>query len=164
MPAVQSTQTARHHIELRGVPRISLPKFAGDPLEWPKWIGLFRALIHEQPGLSNAEKIVHLKSAVTGLAQQTIEGMLYDGQLSAKALKTLQDRFGRSKDIVFANLSAFLPLKLAAETYGHSGSREVPSSPALCNNDTRVAGLHWKCHELRKSEAGSLEATCAAPT
>ena len=113
MPAMR-TETARHHSELRGVPRISLPKFAGDPLEWPKWIGLFKALIHEQPGMSDAEKIVHLQSAVTGLAQQTIEGMLYDGQLYPKALQALQSRFGRSEDIVFANLSAVFqsqPLK-----------------------------------------------------
>ena len=106
-------QTAGHH-ELRSVPRISLPKFAGDPLEWPKWIGLFKALIHEQPGLSDTEKIVHLQSVVTGLAQQTIEGMLYDGQLYPKALQTLQNRFGSNEDIVFANLNAVFqsqPLK-----------------------------------------------------
>ena len=104
------------HAELHSVPRISLSKFAGDPLEWPKWIGLFRALIHEQEGLSDSEKMIHLQSAVTGLAQQTIQGMLYDGSLYTKALVALENRFGRREDIVIANLNAVFqshPLKYA---------------------------------------------------
>ena len=102
----QQRGAALQHNGLHSVPRITLPKFAGDPLEWPKWIGLFEALIHNQTGLSDAEKMVHLQSSVTGLAQQTIEGMLYDAKLYPKALQALQTRFGRSEDVVFANLGA----------------------------------------------------------
>ncbi|XP_043203107.1 uncharacterized protein LOC122371080 [Amphibalanus amphitrite] len=92
-----------HH---RSVPQIKLPMFSGKATEWPQWIGLFKTLIHDQQCLSDAEKLAHLQSSVTGLAKQTVEGMLYDGALYPVALETLMERFGKEQDIVNANLSA----------------------------------------------------------
>ena len=92
-----------HH---RSVPQIQLPKFSGRATEWPQWIGLFKTLIHDQKCLSDAEKLAHLQSSVTGLAKQAVEGMLYDGALYPVALETLMERFGKEQDIVNANLSA----------------------------------------------------------
>ena len=65
----------------RSVPQIQLPKFSGKSIEWPQWAGLFKTLIHDQPDLSDAEKLAHLQSSVTGVAKQTVEGMLFDGSL-----------------------------------------------------------------------------------
>ena len=79
---------------VKSIPRLTLPVYSGDPLEWPRWVGLFRALIHEQPSLSDSKRMAHLQASVTGTAQQAIAGMLFDGNLYRKALKTLQDRFG----------------------------------------------------------------------
>ena len=90
----------------RSVPQIHLPKFSGKATEWPQWIGLFKTLIHDQPDLSDAEKLAHLQSSVTGLAKQAVEGMLFDGALYATALQTLMERFGKEDDIVSASLSA----------------------------------------------------------
>ena len=89
---------------VKSIPRLTLPVYSGDPLEWPRWVGLFRALIHEQPSLSDSERMAHLQASVTGTAQQAIAGMLFDGNLYRKALKTLQDRFGQSGDIIGAHL------------------------------------------------------------
>ena len=89
---------------LKSIPRLTLPVYSGDPLEWPRWVGLFRALIHEQPSLSDSERMAHLQASVTGTAQQAIAGMLFDGNLYRKALKTLQNRFGQSGDIIRAHL------------------------------------------------------------
>ena len=88
----------------KSIPRLGLHTFSGEPSEWPGWIGLFRALVHNQPTLSDAERMAHLQAAVTGPAKQAISGMLYDGDLYTHALKTLQDRFGQSRDIVRVHL------------------------------------------------------------
>ena len=90
----------------RSVPQIQLPKFSGKPIEWPQWVGLFKTLIHDQQELSDAEKLAHLQSSVTGVAKQSVEGMLFDGSLYPIALKTLMEKFGREDDIVRANLAA----------------------------------------------------------
>ena len=91
---------------LHSLPRLTLPKFSGEPAEWPRWFALYKSLVHEQRSLSSTEKMAHLQSAVTGLAQRTIGGMLYDGSMYEDAVQALQDRFGREEDVVTANLHA----------------------------------------------------------
>ena len=91
---------------VQSLPRLNLPKFSGEPAEWPRWFALYKSLVHEQKSLSSTEKMAHLQSAVTGLAQRTIGGMLYDGSLYEDAVKALKVRFGREEDIVTANFQA----------------------------------------------------------
>ena len=74
----------------RSLPRLSLPKFDGNPAEWVNWFALFRTLVHEQPKLTPTEKMAHLQAAVSGLAQTTIEGMLYRGELYEEAVNVLK--------------------------------------------------------------------------
>ncbi|XP_043203367.1 uncharacterized protein LOC122371257 [Amphibalanus amphitrite] len=88
----------------QSLPRLNLPKFGGEPAEWPKWSALFRTMVHNQPSLTPTEKMVHLQAAVTGVAEQAISGMLFDGRLYEEALKTLEERFGQQEDIVHAHL------------------------------------------------------------
>ena len=90
------------------MPQLELPRFGGSPSEWPRWIGLFQTLIHDQASLSDAEKMAHLQSSVTGIARQLIEGMLLDGSYYQVTLETLMRRFGTEKDIVEANLATVL--------------------------------------------------------
>ena len=56
----------------KSIPRLSLPRFAGASGEWPSWIGLFRALVHDQSALSDTERMTHLQQAVEGAAHQAI--------------------------------------------------------------------------------------------
>ncbi|XP_043243765.1 uncharacterized protein LOC122392683 [Amphibalanus amphitrite] len=58
-----------------------------------------RALVHDQPSLTNTERITLLQSSLAGPAAQAVSGMLYNGALYGKALETLQARFGREEDI-----------------------------------------------------------------
>ena len=88
---------------LNSIPRITLPTY-GSREEWPRWIGLFKALVHDQPSLTDNERITLLQSSLAGPAAQSVSGMLYTGALYGKALKTLQARFGREVDIVRAHL------------------------------------------------------------
>ena len=41
--------------DTRGVPhlpRITLEKFGGSAIEWPRWIALFKALVHDRADLT----------------------------------------------------------------------------------------------------------------
>ena len=88
------------------IPKVKLPQFNGNSLEWPQWFGLFQALVDSQPSLSSTEKMVHLQSAVTGLAQKSISGFMYNPELYQDALSVLKERFGRERDVVRAHLNA----------------------------------------------------------
>ncbi|XP_043225032.1 uncharacterized protein LOC122383037 isoform X1 [Amphibalanus amphitrite] len=89
----------------RNTPKVTLPQFSGNSLEWPQWFGLFCALVDSRDGLSDTEKMVHLQASVIGLAKKTIAGFMYSPHLYRDALMVLQERFGRQKDIVRAHLS-----------------------------------------------------------
>ena len=89
----------------KGLPRLSLRTFSGNPSEWPAWSGLFDALVHNDRSLSTTEKMVYLQSSVGGIARDLISGMLCDPNLYEEALFTLRERFGREQDIVQAKLN-----------------------------------------------------------
>ena len=93
---------------VKSIPRLSLPTFRGDAREWPRWIGLFKALVHDQPSLTDSERMAHLQNAVDGLASQAIDGMLFNGALYQEALVTLQERFGREEDVTQAHLRSVM--------------------------------------------------------
>ena len=90
----------------KSLPKVKLPQFSGNSLEWPQWFGLFQALVDSQVNLSNTEKMVHLQTSVTGLAQKSIAGFMYNPDLYDQALAVLKERFGREKDVVRADLNA----------------------------------------------------------
>ena len=90
----------------KSIPRLTLPTYSGKPSEWPRWIGLFRALVHDQPSLSDAERMAHLQASVSGQAREAVSGMLYDGNLYQHALKTLQQRFGQSSEVIRVHLDS----------------------------------------------------------
>ncbi|KAF0309623.1 hypothetical protein FJT64_019300 [Amphibalanus amphitrite] len=104
---VRSEQQPLFHQQsafVKSIPRLTLPTFRGSAQEWPRWIGLFKALVHNQPSLSDSERMAHLQNAVEGPAAQAINGMLFNGELYQEALKTLLERFGREEDIIQAHL------------------------------------------------------------
>lgn len=90
--------------------------FEGDPLQWPHWYGLFKALVHEQ-GLSDTEKIIYLQSSVKGAAERAVSGMLFDGSMYNQAIKELSNRFDDPGLISKALIRRFLEMpKLQDET------------------------------------------------
>ena len=99
------------------LPRLTLEKFDGDPLHWPKWIALFKALVHDRRELSDAERMTYLQSSLTGQAQDAICGLLCDGSLYGEALRELQCQFGSRATVIQASL------------------RRVMDLPAVRNND-----------------------------
>ena len=68
-------------------------------MKWNLWYGLFTTLIHNKP-LSLAEKMTHLQTLTTGLANQAISGFSCNSQMYDAALAELQRRFGRPEIIL----------------------------------------------------------------
>ena len=90
------------------LPKITLEKFSGSPLEWPRWSGLFKALVDENTTLSDTERITYLQSCLTGEAREAVRGLLCDGSMYDEALKELESQFGDSRAVVTAALNSVL--------------------------------------------------------
>lgn len=66
------------------LPRLNLPTFSGDLLQWESFRDLFRSLVHESTRLSKVRKFTYLKSSLTGdaakmLARTPISESRYEG-------------------------------------------------------------------------------------
>lgn len=75
---------------LKSIPRLELPPFSGDPLEWPQFVSLFKCLIHDQP-LTDTQRMTYLQRALTGDAKKAVGGMLNHGHLYKAALTELEE-------------------------------------------------------------------------
>ena len=96
------------HRNATTLPALKLETYDGSPLEWPRWSALFKALVHDNPGLTDTERLVHLQSSLKGTAREAVRGLLCDGTLYAEALSELERQFGNPSHIVRANLRAVL--------------------------------------------------------
>lgn len=59
----------------RSLPKLELPRFSGNSLEWPTFISLFKCLVHDQP-LTDTQRMTHLQRALAGNAKKAVGGML----------------------------------------------------------------------------------------
>ena len=95
-------QTAPHQ------PRITLQKFGGSALEWPRWVALFKALVHNRADLTDVERLTYLQAHLTGPAKEAVRGMLCDASLYGAALRDLEKEFGDPSRVVQATMKKLL--------------------------------------------------------
>ncbi|XP_074657314.1 uncharacterized protein LOC141910519 [Tubulanus polymorphus] len=92
------------------LPKLQLPKFAGDLLEWCSFWDLFKSTVDEQRNLTPVEKFSHLKCHLVNEAKQTIEGLPLTSINYEKAKELLENRFGQAHKITEANLDQLIEL------------------------------------------------------
>ena len=98
LPETLRQQTAPH------LPRITLEKFGGSALEWPRWVALFKALVHNRADLMDVERLTYLQAHLTGPAKEAVRGMLCDASLYGAALRDLEKEFGDPSRVVQATM------------------------------------------------------------
>ena len=106
-----------------GWPKLKLTEFSGDPLEGPEWSSLFDVVVHQKP-ISDSEKMLYLKTSLTGQAKAAIPGMGFSSQSYHYAWDTLCENYGRSDVIVNAHFTKM-------HTY-------PPHPPIQHNNSTSI--------------------------
>jgi len=80
------------------LPKIDVPTFDGNLLNWNTFWEQFEVSVHSKTGLSDAEKLVYLQHALKGgAAKQAIEGLSRSGDHYAEAIECLKDRYNRPR-------------------------------------------------------------------
>lgn len=91
------------------LPRISLPKFAGDYLEWENFRNTFESLVAASDALTNTQKFHYLKSGVSGdavlIANLKISDANYDS-----AWQLLLDEYDDKQALINAHIHSFINL------------------------------------------------------
>ena len=97
--------------ESKGVklPKLDVPKFDGDILNWKTFWEQFNVSIHSQKSLSDAEKLIYLRSSVNeGSAKHAIEGLSRTGECYEEAIECLKMRYDRPRLIHQAHVKKII--------------------------------------------------------
>ena len=110
------------------LPRLTLEKFSGSALEWPRWIALFKALVHDRSDLSDIERLTYLQAHLTGPAKEAVRGMLCDAGLYSVALQDLEREFGDPSRVVQGHAQGS---SYRHDRYGTANCRLWPICPVI---------------------------------
>ena len=83
------------------LPKLNLPTFDSNILQWREFWDLFNSAIHEQE-ISNVTKFNYLKSSLHSAAATAICGIKVTNDNYPVALQILQDKFGKKEAIIEA--------------------------------------------------------------
>ncbi|XP_076235095.1 uncharacterized protein LOC143179667 [Calliopsis andreniformis] len=74
LPISQSPLTVSSDLHVK-LPTMHLPKFSGSYEAWPGFSDAFRSAVHENPSFRDTQKLIYLRSCLTGKAAEKIESL-----------------------------------------------------------------------------------------
>ena len=87
-----------------GLPKIPIVYFTGRPVKWLQWFNFFKATIHNNSDLTNAQKIEYLENSVTHQARAFLNVFFYNDDCYHEVIAKLTKRIGKLQHIVAACL------------------------------------------------------------
>ena len=90
------------------LPKLELPKFGGDVLEWLNFWDQFSAVVDTKSDLPAVSKFTYLQSLLYGEAKTVICGLSTTEKNYPIACKLLAERYSRKDRIIFAHIQALL--------------------------------------------------------
>ncbi|XP_053387205.1 uncharacterized protein LOC128550997 [Mercenaria mercenaria] len=105
--SIQSNQSSQFH----KLPKLTLPIFTGNILEWQTFWDSFESSFHNNESLSDVQKFSYLRSLLSDDAARVIEGFQLTHSNYMQAIELLRERFGQEHKIVNAYMQGLLELK-----------------------------------------------------
>lgn len=101
------------------LPKLDVPTFDGNLLNWRTFWEQFCILVHDRTSLSNVEKLVYLQQSLKGgSAKNVIEGLSRTGDNYDEAIQSLTTRYDRPRLIHQAH--ALVSVMVVARNYAVS--------------------------------------------
>ena len=104
--SVNTSQSSQFH----KLPKLSLPIFTGNILEWQTFWDSFESSVHHNDSLSDIQRFSYLRSLLQGDAVRVIEGFPLTHTNYIQAVELLKERFGQEHQIVNAYMQGLLEL------------------------------------------------------
>ena len=92
------------------LPKLQLPKFAGDITKFRTFWDSFNSAIHCNDELSAIDKFDYLKALLEGPAAQAIQGLTLSEANYTAAIELIKERFGKTQQIISAHIDELLKL------------------------------------------------------
>ena len=92
------------------LPKLDLPRYSGNPLEWQTFWDSFKAAVHSNSNLTGVEKLNYLHAQLDGEASRTLSGFTLTDANYEQSISLLESRFGKKQRIINAHMQALLEL------------------------------------------------------
>ena len=92
------------------LPKLTLPTFEGDPLEWQTFWDSFNSAVHSNNVLSDVQRLNYLRAHLGGEASRALAGFPLTSANYRQSVDLLRDRFGQPQRIVNAHMQALINL------------------------------------------------------
>lgn len=96
----------------KSTPQMDIPSFSGSYQQWVSFKDLFNEAIHNNPSLSNAQKMQFLKSKLTGEAERIIHHLQISSDNYVVCWEILNHRFNNKRLIFTSHLNTLLNLPI----------------------------------------------------
>ncbi|XP_065081806.1 uncharacterized protein LOC135704270 [Ochlerotatus camptorhynchus] len=100
-------QNASPHTDVK-LPRMNLPTFGGNILEWPSIFDLFDSAVHKNVVLQDSQKLYFLKTNLVEEADALISHLRIEDANYAPALAKLKARYNKPLEIAAQHIHRFL--------------------------------------------------------
>ena len=107
------------------LPKLQLRHYNGDLTKWTSFWQSFQAAVDSNPELSGVEKFNYLSSLLEGSAREAIAGLSLTDANYAKAVATLQKRFGGTQQIVSRHMEALLQIEAVSSAQNVKALRRM---------------------------------------
>ena len=120
------------------LPRIEVPKFDGNILNWRPFWEQFRAAVHDKTYLGNIDKLTYLQDAIKGgPAMYVIRGLTQTAESYDEAVKCLHERYNRPRFTHHEHVRSFLQ----APAMKASNGKELRKLHDTCKQHLRAIQL-----------------------
>ena len=98
------------------LPKLTIPIFGGDPLDWQPFWDSYEAAIHSNTQLNGAQKLSYLRAQLRGDAAQAIAGLSLTSASYEHSIEVLKKRFGQNHIFVSSHMQALIDLSSPTNT------------------------------------------------
>ena len=99
-----------HSFQSNRLPKLVLPSFNGNPLEWQSFWDTFRSAVHDNSTISDVQKFNYLREQLRDGAERVIARLPLTNANYAKSIQLLEERFAQPHKIINAHMEALLNL------------------------------------------------------
>ena len=103
------------HVNKTKLPKLSLPRFSGEPTKWLSFWDSFSSAIHENEDLNDIDKFQYLRSLLEGSAVNAISGLSLTNSNYKEAIDLLQERYGNKQVIISRHMESLMQLPAVSD-------------------------------------------------
>ena len=135
-PSVGSVSTSSSGQNCK-LPKLELPMFDGDPLQWQGFFEQFNASIHNNEQLTDIDRFSYLKRYLKGRAFDVVSGLSLNSANYKEAIALLKERFGDPQVLITAHMESLLKIRRLRSSDDVEGLRKLYGEIEKCVRNLR---------------------------